>query len=55
MAMVQSRDAQLQAFMQIYELRAACNACTHKRSRISYSIITTPHRCSHDLLLARVK
>lgn len=55
MSMVQSRDAQLQAFMQIYELRAACNVCTHKHSRISYSMITTPHRCSHNLLLARVK
>ncbi|XP_073704971.1 3'-5' exoribonuclease HELZ2 [Garra rufa] len=55
MSMVKSRDAQLQAFMQIYELRAVCNACTHKHSRISYSIITTPHRCSHNLLLVRVK
>uniref|UniRef100_A0A9J7XL02 Si:dkey-97a13.6 n=1 Tax=Cyprinus carpio carpio TaxID=630221 RepID=A0A9J7XL02_CYPCA len=55
MSTVQSRDAQLQAFMQEYELRAACNACTHKYSRISYSIIATPHRCSHNLLLVRAK
>ncbi|XP_016419626.1 helicase with zinc finger domain 2-like isoform X2 [Sinocyclocheilus rhinocerous] len=55
MSIVQSRDAQLQAFMQMYELRAACNACTHKQSRISYSIIATPHRCSHNLLLVRAK
>ncbi|XP_043076767.1 helicase with zinc finger domain 2 [Puntigrus tetrazona] len=55
MSTVQSRDAQLQAFMQMYELRAACNNCTHKQSRISYSIIPTPHRCSHNLLLVRAK
>uniref|UniRef100_A0A8C2DV44 Si:dkey-97a13.6 n=2 Tax=Cyprinus carpio TaxID=7962 RepID=A0A8C2DV44_CYPCA len=55
MSTVQSRDAQLQAFMQEYELRAACNACTHKYSRISYSIIATPHSCSHNLLLVRAK
>ncbi|XP_051738392.1 helicase with zinc finger domain 2 isoform X2 [Ctenopharyngodon idella] len=55
MSTVQSRDAQLQEFMQVYELRAACNVCTHKHSRISYSIIATPHRCSHDLLLVRAK
>lgn len=55
MSTVQSRDAQLQAFMQMYELRAACNDCTHKQSRICYSIITTPHRCSHNLLLVRAK
>ncbi len=41
--------------MQMYELRAACNDCTHKQSRISYSIIATPHRCSHNLLLVRAK
>ncbi|KAL1280781.1 hypothetical protein QQF64_015381 [Cirrhinus molitorella] len=55
MSVAQSRDAQLQAFMQIYELRAVCNACTHKHSRISYSIIATHHRCSHNLLLVKVK
>uniref|UniRef100_A0A8C1QFN1 Si:dkey-97a13.6 n=1 Tax=Cyprinus carpio TaxID=7962 RepID=A0A8C1QFN1_CYPCA len=55
MSTVQSRDAQLQAFMEKYELRAACNACTHKYSRISYSIIATPHSCSHNLLLVRAK
>uniref|UniRef100_A0A671K4Z8 RNB domain-containing protein n=1 Tax=Sinocyclocheilus anshuiensis TaxID=1608454 RepID=A0A671K4Z8_9TELE len=55
MSTVQSRDAQLQAFLQMYELRAACNVCTHKQSHISYSIIATPHRCSHNLLLVRAK
>ncbi|XP_048020759.1 helicase with zinc finger domain 2 [Megalobrama amblycephala] len=52
---VQSRDAQLQGFMQMYELRTACNVCTHKHSRISYVIIETPHHCSHNLLLVRAK
>ncbi|KAK9979970.1 hypothetical protein ABG768_013372 [Culter alburnus] len=55
MSKVQSRDAQLQGFMQMYELRTACNVCTHKHSRISYVIIETPHRCSHNLLLVRAK
>uniref|UniRef100_A0A8C2PXC4 Si:dkey-97a13.6 n=1 Tax=Cyprinus carpio TaxID=7962 RepID=A0A8C2PXC4_CYPCA len=55
MSTVKSRDAQLQEFMQMYELRATCNACTHKQTRISYSIIATPHRCSHNLLLVRAK
>ncbi|XP_052404760.1 helicase with zinc finger domain 2 [Carassius gibelio] len=55
MSTVQYRDAQLQAFMQMYELRSACNDCTHQKSRISYSIIATPHRCSHNLLLVRSK
>ncbi|XDV27827.1 hypothetical protein PO909_031305 [Leuciscus waleckii] len=55
MSTVQARDAQLQEFMQMYELRAACNDCTHEYSRISYSIIATPHRCSHNLLLVRAK
>ncbi|XP_059419292.1 helicase with zinc finger domain 2-like isoform X2 [Carassius carassius] len=55
MSTVQSRDAQLQEFMQMYELRAACNVCTHKKSHVSYSIIATPHRCSHNLLLVRAK
>ncbi|XP_026145910.1 helicase with zinc finger domain 2-like [Carassius auratus] len=55
MSTVQSRDAKLQAFMQMYELRAACNVCTHKKSHVSYSIIATPHRCSHSLLLVRAK
>nr|XP_699251.2 helicase with zinc finger domain 2 [Danio rerio] len=50
-----SRDAQLQQFMQMYELRAVCNGCTEKHSHISYTIIATPHRCSHDVLLARAK
>lgn len=39
----------------MYELRAACNVCTHESSRISYSIIATPHRCPHNLLLVRAK
>lgn len=55
MSMVQSRDAKLQEFMQVYELRTACNVCTHTQSLISYAIIATPHRCSHDLLLVRAK
>ncbi|KAK7159588.1 hypothetical protein R3I94_005818 [Phoxinus phoxinus] len=55
MSTVKARDAKLQEFMQMYELRAACNACAHKYSRICYSIIATPHRCSHNLLLVRAK
>ncbi|KAG1934976.1 putative helicase with zinc finger domain [Pimephales promelas] len=55
MSTVNARDAQLQEFMQMYELRAACNVCIHQYSRISYSIIATPHRCSHNLLLVRAK
>lgn len=50
-----SRDAQLKQFMQMYELRAVCNGCIEKHSHISYTIIATPHRCSHDVLLARAK
>ncbi|TRY66323.1 hypothetical protein DNTS_024319 [Danionella cerebrum] len=49
------RDAYLQEFMQMYELRAACDGCTHKHSRISYSITATPHQCSRDLLLVKAK
>ncbi|XP_051555396.1 helicase with zinc finger domain 2 [Myxocyprinus asiaticus] len=55
MATAQSRDDQLQQFMQLYELRAACPVCTHKLSRISYAIISKPHCCTQDLLLVRAK
>ncbi|XP_051984818.1 helicase with zinc finger domain 2 [Xyrauchen texanus] len=55
MATAQSRDAQLLEFMQLYELKAACQVCTHKHSRISYSIISKTHHCTQDLLLVRAK
>ncbi|XP_051990661.1 LOW QUALITY PROTEIN: helicase with zinc finger domain 2-like [Xyrauchen texanus] len=55
MATAQSRDDQLQQFMQLYELRAACPVCTHKNSSISYAIISKSHRCTQDLLLVRAK
>lgn len=52
---MQSKDAHLQEFMQVYELRAACKECAYRRSRISYSILSVPHRCAQDLILVKAK
>lgn len=55
MSTMQSRDAKVQEFMEGYELRAGCNECTYRRSRVSYSFLSVSHQCAQDLMLVKAK